>query len=327
MKTIPWILLLLAGIALSEESDDIDLPARRQSVVTMREHLAMREARLQEVAEDLRQRGEQIDKRIGGIVDSLAGLKDSESSRMQVSRIKVDAAKRLRKMIDFYQAERRKLVERAKKDGGAPLEGIAKDVAVIDAKVEARAAAIVKLVESIPGEKDVAKYESDGTGYYDGWVWENTRISEEWRQNRRDKVQSQKARREAGQALEAAIADLEKRRDATRGRIRSGGLTEVQLQIEEHELGYLERLLAVRREQLMDVSTSGNEPEQTASADEAHQMKLLFEDAAEQLGEDFNDAIRLYRRAAAERDKLHALRENLKAREEWLAKNDPDWKG
>ena len=128
------------------------------------------------------------------------------------------------------------------------------------------------------------------------------KVREEWRQNRRDKVQSQKARREAGQALEAAIADLEKRQAATRGRIRNGGLTAVQLQIEEQEVAYLENLLAVRRKQLVEVTTSGNEPEKTASSGEAHQMKLLFEDAADQLGEDFNDAIRLYRRASAERD-------------------------
>ncbi len=315
----------LAGLALAEEK--VDLEARRQLVETMRDQLASREARLEQVTGDLREQGESIDERIGRIVDSLAEIKDSESSKTRISRLKQEVAEGLMKQISFYQSERRKLVERVKKDAGASIDGIAGDVARIDAMVEKRADQIVKLVDSIPGAKDIGKYESDG--YYGGWGWgwENSRISEEWRQNRRDKVQSEKSRREARKALEGAIEDLERRRASIRSKLSNESLSSAEREIQAYELEHVEGLLAARRRQLVEVTTPSPEPGQAASKDEADEMTRLFEEARRNLSADFADAVRLYHQIVTERDHLHRLRESLAAREAWLEANDPDWQG
>lgn len=322
-------LLLIAAAAgtLASAEEAIDFEARRQSVATMREHIAIREARLEAASEDLSEQGEEIDQRIGRIVDSLAGLKDSEGSKTRISGLKQEVADGLMRQISFYQAERRKLVERAKKDGKASIDGIAGDVARIDAMVEKRADQIVKLVSSIPGARDVKKYESDGYYGGSGWGWENSRISEEWRQNRRDKVQSQKARREARKALEGAIEELERRRGSIRSKLSNESLSSAEREIQAYELEHVEGLLAARRRQLVEVTTPSPEPGQVASKSEADEMSSLFEDARRNLSSDFSEAVRLYRKIVDERDRLHQLRENLAAREAWLEANDPDWDG
>jgi len=328
LYTLGWLGSGLLALAQSDApAEEIDLPARRQSVVTMKSHIEMREARLNEVVEDLKQRGDGIDERIGKIVDSLAALKDSKGSKTRISQLKGEAASGLMSMIEVYQTERRRLVEQAKKDADAPIESLAALVKRLDARIETRAAQVVKLVDSIPGAKDVKKYESSGGSYYgNGWGWSNERISDTWRQNRRDGVQSKKARDEARKALESSIGDLERRRDTAAAQLKRNDLTEVEREIQKFELDHVNSVLRIRRNQLVEVTRPPKAPNQTASKDEADDMKALFEDATKQLSADFNDSLRLYRQAKAENDKLHALKVNLEAREKWLSENDPDWK-
>lgn len=307
--------------------EEIDLHARRQSVVTMREQIAMRDARLSDVVVQLKETGDGIDKRIGGIVDSLSKIKDSESSKMRISQLKGEAAAGLMRMIETYQVERRNLVEQTKKDPDAPLESIRAIVRRIDERVNARAAEVVKLVGSIPGAKDVEKYESAGGSYYgNGWGWTNERISDTWRQNRRDDVQSKKKRDEAQKALRGAIENLESRRSEAVAQLKRDDLTEVAREIQKFELDHLDSVLEIRRGQLLEVTTPSADPNETASANEAYDMRDLFRDAVSQLRDDFNDNLRLYRQAKAENEKLFKLKENLAAREKWLSGNDPDWK-
>lgn len=328
LYTLGWLGTGILALAQTDTSkEEIDFSARRQSVVTMKEHIEMRQARLDEVVEDLKRRGDGIDARIGGIVDSLVKLKDSESSKTRISQLKGEAAQGLMSMIDTYQAERRRLVEQAKTDPDAPLGSIEAMVKRIDQRVETRAAQVVKLVDSIPGAKDVKKYESAGGSYYgNGWGWTNERISDTWRQNRRDGVQSKKARDEARKALETSIADLERRRDAAEAKLKEVGLSDVEREIQKFELEHINSVLGIRRSQLLEVTTPAKAPSETASKDEADSMKGLFDDAVSQLSADFNDSLRLYRQAMAENEKLHSLKLNLAAREKWLAENDPDSK-
>ena len=162
-----WLTTGLLCLAQSDApEEEIDLPARRQSVVTMREHIAMRQARLDEVVQELKETGDGIDQRIGRITTSLSNMKDSQSSKTRISMLKGSAANELMGLVERYQVERRRLVEQAKKDSDAPVEAIAAIVRHIDERVNKRAADVVKLLDSIPGAKDVKKYQSSGGSRY-----------------------------------------------------------------------------------------------------------------------------------------------------------------
>ncbi len=181
-------------------------------------------------------------------------------------------------------------------------------------------------MKSMPGGEDVSKYEQDSSYEYNGIYYENSRISEEWRQNRRDRVESEKTRREAQEALQKAIAELERRRDSLKAQLAGGKLNETEKELFEQELGQVSMLVDVRKSQLLTVAAPSTAAENTASKGEADDLRRLFQDARKDIAEDFAKTVRLYHSAAAEREKIHAVKENLAAREKWLQENDPEAK-
>lgn len=318
------LLCLATGLAFAqEESQPIDLEARRQSVVTLKQHLAMREKRLAEVAGEIRERGQATDKKIGELVDMLAGLKDSQSSKRRISEVKGEAIAGLKNMLAVYKRERNAIVQKLRSDESAPSEDLKKDMATIDALTEKRVAQILELVKSMPGGEDIAKYEQDSSYESNGVYYENSRISEEWRQNRRDRVQSEKQRREVQDALKKAVDDLESRRNTLNAQLTGGKLSDSEKEIFEQELDHVTKLVGVRKSQLLEVTAPSNAGEVGASKDEADDLKQMFRDARSDIGEDFSKTVRLYHTAAAEREKIHEVKENLAAREKWLQENDP----
>lgn len=326
MKRTFFLCIAAAGLAVAQETPTIDMEERRQSVATLKQHLAMREERLAEVAAEIRQRGEATDKKIGRIVDMLTNLKDSQSSKRRVSEVKGEAIAGLRKMLEVYQRERNAIVRQIRGDDSAPAAALMKDLETIDRLTEKRVGQIVELVKSMPGGEDVAKYEQDSSYDYNGVAYENSRISEEWRQNRRDRVQSEKQRGEAQEALKKAIADLERRRDTLQAQLSGGKLNGTEKELFEQELGHVGALIDVRKSQLLAVAAPSAAGETAASKGEADDLKRLFRDARRDIAEDFAKTVRLYHAAAAERGKIAAARENLAAREKWLLENDPEAK-
>ena len=327
MKRTLFFCFVAAGLAVAQEkTETVDLEARRQSVVTLKQHLAMREERLAEVAAEIRTRGEATDKKIGRIVDMLTGLKDSQSSKRRVSDIKGEAIAGLKKMLEVYNRERNGIVAKLRGDDSVPVEALLKDMENIDKLAEKRVGQIVELVKSMPGGEDISKYEQDSSYEYNGVAYENSRISEEWRQNRRDKVESEKTRREAQDALKKAIDDLERRRDTLKSQLAGGKLNETEKELYEQELGHVSSLVDVRKTQLLAVAAPSAAAENAASKGEADDLKALFQDARKDIAEDFGKTVRLYQAAAAEREKIFEVKENLAAREKWLQENDPEAK-
>ena len=149
MKGIIMICLCAAaGAAFAqEEAVPEDLEARRQSVITLKQHLAMREKRLAEVTAEIRQRGQATDRKIGELVDMLAGLRDSQSSKRRISEVKMEAIGGLKKMLQVYGEERRKIVGRLRSDHSVPVEALKKDMEAIAALAEKRVAQILELVK------------------------------------------------------------------------------------------------------------------------------------------------------------------------------------
>ena len=150
---VPLLFCCLAtGLALAQEPDKIDFEARRESVATLKQHLDMREKRLAELTAEIRERGSATDKKIGELVDMLAGLKDSQSSKRRISQIKAEAIGSLKKMLAVYSDERRQIAQKLLGNESVPSEALKKDMETIDALTEKRVAQIVELVKSMPGK-------------------------------------------------------------------------------------------------------------------------------------------------------------------------------
>lgn len=327
MKKTVLFLYVMAGLAMAQETEKTDLSARRESVVILKQHLAMRENRLTEMTAEIRERGATTDKKIGELVDLVAGLKDSQSSKRRISELKAEAIGGLKRMLQVLKEERRQIVQKLSSDATVPSEALKKDLETLDALGEKRVAQIMELVKSMPGGEEVAKYETDSTTEkYDGTIYENSRISEEWRQNRRDRVESEKERREIHEALEKSITELDRRQEQLKAAIAGGKLTASEKEFHDQDLGQVNRMLEQRKAQLVEVTTPSVPAEVEASKGEAEDLKGLFDDARRDIADEFGKTVRLYRAAAAEREKIHKVKGNLVAREKWLQENDPDSK-
>jgi len=328
MKSILVAWLAFGGMVVSQEPvkevAPIDMEARRASVDTLKQHIAMKQKRLDEVISEIRSRAQKTDTAIESLVKTLSGLKDSQDSKRQIAQVKGEAIAGLKRLIDVYRRERVKTLEQLKKDGTLGADS-PDDLAAFDKLVDKRAADIVELVKSMPGGEDISKYESDGDYSYDGGttVYENSRVSEAWRQNRRDKVQTEKARREVQDALEKAIGDLESRKRSITADLAKAAASDAEKEIQGEELTRVNNLLSQRKGQLAEVRTPSAAPEESASKDEAQDMKAYFGDARSDIASDITKSLALYRQAVAERSRIASLKENLEARERWLSENDP----
>lgn len=322
MKT--FIIATLAGVTLgfSQEIAPVDMEARRASVKTLEDRISQRQKRLEEVASDIREEGKKIDSRIEAIVRKLASLKDSQDSKRRITEVKIQAIGGLKRMIAAYQTERGKVYETLRSGDAASADALKKDMQAIDTLVDKRAADILELVKSVPGGEDISKYEYDGDYTRNGVTYENSRINEAWKQNRRDKVQSEKLRREAQDALKKAIGTLESRQASLKTSAEEGGISSAEKEIRKEELGHVSSLLDQRKSQLAELSLPSAAPGETASMDEAEDISGALADARADIAADFAKTLRLYRAAVGEREKIAELNENLEARKKWLAEHD-----
>lgn len=335
MKRIAFITLLVLPLLHAQDAAPIDMDARRQSVLDLKAHIVAREERLKEIASDIRSLDDRNEKRIDSIVNTLKNLKDSESSKTRINALKGEVIAGLRKTITIYQGKRREIFEHLRKDKSAAVLALTGDLEKFDARTQKRVDQIMELAKSMPARADVDKYVSAGSDYRHGWYSETTRISDEWRQNRRQGVATEKSLRELREALEKSITALKSRQASTADLIKNRSLTTAERAIQEQELGRIDAMLDSRRQELVSLalpSASGSTVDQSASQttssasdpaakDNADEMKNLLDDARKDIAADFWTILRQYGQAAAERDKIIALKANLEAREKWLTEH------
>lgn len=330
MNRIPliagWSLLLpLAALHAQEAAPAADdIAARRQSVLDLESHIAQREQRLAEWGQDVVSLNTRIDKRVDELVDLLTGLRDSKESKSNVTQIKKEAIEGLQEGIKRYQTKRREIREMVRTGSDEALGDLSK----IDANIIKRVDQIADLTKSIPTHKDVDKYENDGGSYYDGYYYETNRISDEWKQNRRDSNAADMQRKNTSEALEKAIERLKDRRRMLTTKLKEGQITDSEKSLYKTELGQVDAYQDHLEKQLRDVTTGGTTSGGRAiGRDQANDIENMIEDARADLREDVARLFRSYDQFVRGRHYLAELKKNLAARQEWLKKNDPAGKG
>ena len=322
MKALALIPLLVLPILNAQDASSMTMEDRKASVVQLKKNIEAREGRLQELIDDIKTLDDRTEKKIDGIVDSLKRIEDSESSKTRITRLKGDAIGGLRKSIQAYATERRKIFELIRTDNSEASAPLNDFINTIDARIQKRADQIMELAKSMPPGEDVEKYESDGGTYYNGWYHEDSRISEEWRQNRRQGVATEKELRDLTQALEGAIKDLERRIMSIEAKLKNGNLSPANTTLANQELERDEAMLANRKRELLELST----PEGITSGDEADKntadhLTEMFDNARGDIRDDHWTVLKKFAEAVDERDTILKMKANLAAREKWLSEN------
>ena len=313
-------LFTTASFAQTEPAPAIDMEARKASVIHLAAQIEQRGTRLAEVGADIKTIDGRIEKRIDTVVKLLTDLRDSQDSKTRISQIKQNAIQGLRRAIDVYVAKRKEIAERVKAGDGEALGDIVK----FDERIATRVAQIVEISKSFPAHEDVKKYESDGgTDYWNGYYHEDTRISEEWKQSRRDKVQTKKQRDEVTTAIKEGIDRLDQRRRSLQDMLANRNPSESARKLYTQEIGQIDAQVESLNSQLTEMAVSTGGATREPSLDEAVDVGQLLEDARKDLRGDVAQLFRLYDQYDKERFRVSEMKANLAARKEWLEKNAP----
>lgn len=308
----------------AEEKNPIDLEARRGSIITLESHIKEREARLQELTEDLIRLDQRVEKQISRVVEKLASIKDSETSRRGVSQMKMKLMEGLAKSAESYQAKRSALareIKATKVEGER--EALGSDATVMEKMSEKRIDQIIELSKSFTQEKDVEKYErveGEDNYYYNGLFWENdnTQISEAWRQNRRDKSMDKKQRDAVTAALKKSIQRYETLVNGTQNKLNNKSLSAEDRALIESELKRQTNLLDARKGQYGEMISVDQPTTKAVDKEAVHDMQEAFHDAAADMRKDMNAIRSKYTELKSERTKILKLKANLKARKQWI---------
>ncbi|MEY4568961.1 MAG: hypothetical protein RLZZ398_400 [Verrucomicrobiota bacterium] len=307
------------GISSGQTSPATDIEARKASVVNLESHITQRESRLEELRLDIATLDGRIEKRLDEVVKMLADTTDSQDSKRKVSQLKLDAIHGLRRSIDLYAAKRKEMSERIKKGDEAALADLGK----FDQRINNRIAQIVELSKSFPAHEDVKKYDSEGGSYWDGYDNESSRISEEWKQSRRDSVQGKKQRDEINAAIREGIERLDQRSRSLQDALANRNPSDSARKLYTQELGQIDAQSENLKKQLSEITMSSGGATRQPSLDEAIDLGQLLDDARKDLRSDISTLFRLYDGFDRERARLAELKENLSARKAWLDKNPP----
>jgi hypothetical protein len=249
----------------------------------------------------------------------LAGLRDSQESRTKVTQLKKEAIEGLKRGIEMY-VQKRKETRELVRTGDTAATG---DLDKFDVRIIKRVDQIAELTKSIPTHQDVAKYESEGGDYLNGYYYENTRISDEWKQNRRDTTGADQVRDETTKALRETLERLDQRRRSLADLMANRNLTPAAKQLYMTELGQIDAYQDHINAQLREIATTTGVGGQAVGRDQAHDIENLIDDARKDLREDVARLFQSYDRFVKGRAYIEGLKENLAARKEWLEKNAP----
>ncbi|MDP3851359.1 MAG: hypothetical protein Q8Q59_12700 [Luteolibacter sp.] len=319
-----WMALIPVTGWASDENPAPDLAARKESVANLETHIAQREQRLAEWGRDIVELDARIEKHVAELVKMLAGLRDSQDSRTKITQLKKDTIEGLKRGIDLYARKRKEVRELVRTGDGEALADLGK----IDQRIITRVDQIAELAKSVPTHEDVDKYESDGgSSYWNGYYHESSRVSEDWKQNRRDTTQSNKLREDTNKALQEAIERLDQRRRSLKELLANRELTKSARDLYTTELGQIDAYQEHLKARLQDVTVGGGDGGQEVGSEQAYDIEALIGDARKDLREDVSLLFRTYDQFVRGRAYLEALKDNLAARKEWLEKNATEQPG
>lgn len=305
--------------ALSPE----ELAARRQSIANLEAHIAQRGSRLGAIVADIRSLDDRVEDGVDEIVTMMSQVKDSESSKVRIAKIKADVITGLKRTIEYYNTHRDGIREQLRTGktvlAKATLE---KDLAILDERVDQRVKQILEIAKSFPDPQELEKYETTAVAGWNGLWYANEEISEAWKQDRRDTRQTESAREGVRKGLLDSIDHLQQRNAYLEGKITSPNVPETEREYYRSEIARNKAILEQRNAELEQFSSGGATAAVPVLQDQAHELDQLVQSSRNDLREDFFAIFRKYAELNRARAELKQLQDNLAARREWLAKYD-----
>ena len=295
---------------------------RRASIGNVEQHIADREARIEQIRATMKKLDARVEKGIGGIVTKLEGMDDSQESQVRVAMTKSDTIDGLHKTIEYYARKRDDLREQLKRASDIPRDTLLSDLKIFDERIEKRVRQIIDLTKSFAEFKDLKKYNTYSSSHW-GWSYNNVKISDKWRTNRKQVRRTESEQKKVIGELQRSVDRMVRGADDYKEKLRNPNLSDRAREIYESDLDYLQRQIDNRRDQIAEVSSPGGKtPGRKVSRNEAHSFQMRIDDDIKDLRWDFFAIFENYDKLNKERRSVASLKKNLKARKDWLAEND-----
>lgn len=316
----------LAGVRAQEPVvADLDIDARRESIVVLERHLAQRKSRTTALAAEIVALDDRVESSVEKIVEIATGIRDSVESQDRVARLKADIAAGLRKTIETYQRQRDSLREQLRSDDTSiPRVTLQSDLDRFNKRIELRVSQIEQIAESLPNPKELEKYAATGTSTWGNWTFTDEKISDAWRQERKEAQRTDTMQDQLIAGLRESVDHLSQRNALMSENLKGNNLSDAERELYQSEWAQNVALIATRQEQIQNVRSSGASPEaiEPINRSAAHETELYVRSMRADLREDFFSIFRKYAELNKERAALDQMDRSLAARKAWLADYD-----
>ncbi len=308
-----------------------NLAERKASIPLIEERIKDREKQIEIMVNDMQRLSDRIEGRIDKIVSTLEKMKDSQNSKTRVAQMKQEAMKGLYRTIEDYsrrKAELREQLRTGKADIGT--EAAESGMDLFDQKIEKRADQMIALSKSFTQHVDYKKYENDTSTHYrngsgQNWGWDNTRVNEEWKQNRRETTFTDGQRKKMIEGLKTSIEDLERHTNTLRNKTKEGSISEETKKFYQEDIARNEKTLESRRRQLGDlIQPSPAAATTSVDRNHAHDTQLLIREITNDIRRDYNTNTTNYINLKQRLKSLNQMKLNLEARKQWLKRYEAE---
>lgn len=309
---VPWLVLSLAvPTACGDPAAVVD--PRVESIARLEGHIVQREERLAELGRDIVELDARIEKRVDGLVRMLGEMKEGNDPDGKTVKLKQEAIASLKRAMDIYAGKRREVEEKAKA-GDAAAE---KDLGRFDERIHKRVDQIAELAKSVPAGRSTDPTDYDGASYWNGFFFENTRLSGNEGESG---AKAEKDPAKAAAAIARNIDTLDKRRASLLHLLSRRGATEAARKLYARELGKLDASRDHLKERLRGIEMASVAAGRPIDDKQAHDLSQLLDDARSDLREDVARLFRSYDQFARVRMHVSQLKAGLAARKEALEK-------
>lgn len=270
------------------------------------------------VTAKLKATDQQIERRLDEVLDQLVAVTDSPDSRTKVLNAKMTMFEGLKKTIQFYARERgQRFAALYKPTSQATKEGLAHDVKILDERIEKRIDQALRLVASLPAEKNVAMYQTD----YDGDDTDR-QTNPAYVHQQRIMGRGASLREDAVAGLQATIGYLQRQQNELK-RALNNARTEEGRQFLREMMQRDRGLLAKRREQIRRALTATSPEVTPIGKHTADALVTVIEQERASLKQDAGEWIRLKNQRDVERQRLNGCQDQLASYRRMAEKTGP----
>ncbi len=293
--SVRLLVLAIAAFLLTTPGLRAQTPAPTADQI--RSWVALREARVNLLRDEIKQTDTRIESRLDGIVDALKSIGDSKDSRTKVARMKEDTMKGLMKTIAYYDQKRAALREELRN----PRLQITEEekrrfIAIFDARIEKRTQQIMALCKSMPTHQEHERYRSGAYGY---------ERNPDYDQSRRMSTHTNQQRDAIIKELDRSIARLDQQTRTLRTQA-AAATSPGQIQTLSLEIAKNQSLTEQRRKQRLEALKPVATPTTAVGLKEAIDMDTTLKNAVNDLRRDFNTLFLRYNTFLPELSELHA---------------------